>query len=303
VFDRRSNSDVRLPADHSRGRLCYKRGFTLVEMLVVMGVIVIAIAMAVPAIRYMTGSKSEEAAQNAVAAMLARARSDAIALQQIQGVLFTIDAATDRVTMYQVVQSPLQPTDPTGIALLDLTPDRDPLQLPPGVRAWTILDPYYVPPHIPAFSNYRYLGFNNATGGAYTGNAKTDKAMLGGVILFDSQGDLLVAQYGFRFATGAVPTALAGILFSSTTNSPPALPGGAPAVWPPTSNLYLRSQLGLVLPDKDTFQNIERQAGASGSFDGNVNSNSGEIAIDQWLDQNTRPLLVNHFNGTLTTAE
>lgn len=292
-----------LPAPH--------RGFTLVEMLVVMGIIVIAIAMAVPAIKYLTGSKSEESAQNAVAAMLARARTDAVALQQPQGVLFTIDVATDRVMMYQVIQS-IQTGDPPGITYLDLTPDRDPLVLPPGVRAWTILDPYTPSPAFPPpFLTYRYLGYNNDTKsgaiGTYSGSATTDKATLGGVILFDAQGNLLVTRYGFRFVnTGTtVPTALAGALFLDVTSrTPPAVPAGTPSAWPPPAspNVYLRSQVGLVLMDKDTFQSQQTSSTANKDSNGD-RTPAGEQKIDGWIDQNTTPLLVNRYNGTLTRAE
>jgi type II secretory pathway pseudopilin PulG len=284
--------------------------FTLVEMLVVMGIIVIAIAMAVPTIKYLTGSKSEQAAQNAVAAMLARTRSDAIALQQPQGVLFTIDLASDRVTLYQVVQTTLA-TDPAGITYLDLTPDRDPLLLPPGVRAWTIKDPY-VPAGIGAtdpFPGYRYLGFNDNTSNAksiYNATA-TDKALIGGVILFDGQGNLLITPYGFRFLNGGVATALSGALFLGVSQTPQVLP--TTTLWPSGGGgtaYYLRSQAGLVLFDRDAFQTQERQLNASvptTGLDSNPNGTSAETALDTWLDQNTTPLLVNRYNGTLTRAE
>lgn len=283
-----------------------------------MGVIVIAIAMAVPAIRYLTGSKSEQAAQNAVTAMLARARSDAIALQTPQGVLFTIDQATDRVMMYQVVKSPppvAGSPDPVGITYLDLTPDRDPLLLPTGIRALTIKDTYH--PTAPVindpFPPYRYLGYNDATSNSsfIYDNTPTQKALLGGVILFDAQGNLLVTRYGFRYtattlgSAGPVtgPTALTGAIFlGAPTNVPTSIR------WPDTTNYYIRSQVGLVLVDKDSFHTIEQQA-YSGQVATGLDSNpvtptnAAEQMIDQWLDQNATPLLVNPYSGTLTRAE
>ncbi|HEY2584340.1 MAG TPA: hypothetical protein VGI81_01095 [Tepidisphaeraceae bacterium] len=279
-----------------------------------MGVIVLAIAMGIPTIKYLTGSKSEQSAQNAVAAMLARARSDAVALQQPQGVMFVIDAATDRVMLYQVVQSPTLTTDPAGITYLDLTPDRDPLLLPPGVRAWTILDPFTPSGSFKdPFPQYRYLGFNNDTSsgvlGPYSSNAVTDKAMLGGMILFDAQGNLLATPYGFRYLVTTVnssgvavtvPSALSGVLFTSVTGTAPALPPGTPNLWPTAANIYLRSQIGLVLVDKDTFQ---AQQTTATNKDGNDKTAGAEPKIDGWLDQNTTPLLVNRYNGTLTRAE
>lgn len=288
-----------------------RQAFTLVEMLVVMGIIVLAIALAVPALKYLTGSKSEQAAQNAVSAMLARARSDAVALQQPQGVLFTIDQANDRVTLYQVVQAFQQ----GGITFLDLTPDRDPLVLPPGVRAWTIKDTFVVPPAKDPFPNYTYLGFNNNTTGtasnAYTAIAVTDKALLGGVILFDAQGNLLVTPYGFRFMDTSVvpnvPTALSGILFSSVTKGiTPVLPPGAPTIWPTLGaapsfapTFYLRSQVGLVLVDRESLQS--QQPSTATSKD--ANTPGADASLDLWLNNNSTLLLVNRYSGTLTRAE
>ena len=109
--------------------------FTLVEMLVVMAIIVLALLMAIPTIRYMTGSKSTQAAENTMAAMLVL-RSDAIALQQPQGVLFLLDLATGRTEVVEVMKTTNSyPTDPTGVVYLDLVADRDPLFLPPGIGA------------------------------------------------------------------------------------------------------------------------------------------------------------------------
>ncbi len=50
------------------------RAFTLVELLVVMGVIVLIVAAAVPAINALSGSKSTQACQNTISAMLGTAR-------------------------------------------------------------------------------------------------------------------------------------------------------------------------------------------------------------------------------------
>lgn len=295
-------------------------GFTLVEMLVVMGIIVLALTMAIPTLRYMTGSKSTQAAENTMAAMLARTRSDAIALQQPQGVLFLFDLATGRTELVEVKQT-ITSYDPAGVVYLDLVADRDPLFLPPGIGAWTIKDTY-VPPPTGAFTdpylNYRYLGYNNDTSSSttpYTGSVITDKAQIGGVILFDGQGNLMVTPYGFRFlnnsVTPATATSLASALITITTPSTP--PPGLATLWPVSAGagiaptIYLRSQLGFVLFDKETFENQERLLSPTPTyFEGNPSastSSGAESALDSWLDVNTTPLLVNRYDGTLSRAE
>lgn len=301
--------------------------FTLVEMLIVMGIIVLALTLAIPTLRYMTGSKSTQAAENTMAAMLARTRSDAIALQQPQGVLFLLDQATGRTELVEVMKTTSSyPVDPPGVVYLDLVADRDPLFLPPGIGAWTIKDTYLPPPagtFTDPYVNYRYLGYNpNDTSAItsttpYTGSIVTDRALIGGVILFDGQGNLLVTPYGFRFlnitvspAPSTTMTSLATALI--TTVNPTTPPSGLAPLWPPPSavvgnppTIYLRSQLGFVLFDKETFENQERLLSSNfTTFEGNPNSSTSyESTIDSWLDVNTTPLLVNRYDGTLTRAE
>jgi prepilin-type N-terminal cleavage/methylation domain-containing protein len=288
---------LRVPAS-PRPRVSFRRrGFTLIEMLIVMGIIILAVTLAIPAIKYLTGSKSEQAAQNTVAAAMATARADAIGLQQPMGVMFLIDAATDRVQVVEVSQTVL-PGDP--VPILDLTPDRDPLILPMGIRAWTIKDTYFPKPPQSAstipdpFPGYRYLGFNPT---AYSNGTITDKAMIGGVILFDGQGNLLVTQYGFRFSIAGTPTGLANAVFLNPSSSSP------PPIWPASSTTaFLRSQLGMVFVDRDTFRSF---AATLPTVPTNADSNTvgDEPQIDAWLDTNTTPVLINNYTGTLTRAE
>jgi hypothetical protein len=272
-------------------------------MLIVMAIIVLAITLAVPAIRLLTGSRSEQAAQNDIAAFVASARANAIGLQEPRGVLFYIDKTTDRVTLAQVMQSSFQagpPSDPTagvtaGIVYLDLAPNVDPLPLPPGVRVWTLMDQFAPSTAVSnPFPNYRYLGFDDVT---YTPAPAPmmDKAKFGGVILFDAQGRLLVTQYGFRFTDHingtATASALQGLAFINTSTT--ATNWGAAA-----ASQYLRSQIGFVMFDRETFNQV--QAGQT-NLDGN--NSATEPVVDPWIDTNATPILINRSNGTLTRAE
>src|SRR4051812_46982550 len=119
-----------------------RRAFTLTEMLIVMGIILLVALIAVPAFRAMTGSRSTEAAQNQLAAFLGRARAEAIGVQEIRGVAFVLNSDSNRPTaiMVREVSAPTGTMPPAMATVfkfvdvyLDAVPDRDLLLLPPGV--------------------------------------------------------------------------------------------------------------------------------------------------------------------------
>src|SRR4051812_37942437 len=101
--------------------------FTLTEILIVIGIIVLLLAMAVPAMRVLTGGRSIDGAENQLSAFLGRARGEAIALQEERGVMFFVDPVSDRVTAVEVFV-----TQATGARdkYLDLVGDRDRIMLP-----------------------------------------------------------------------------------------------------------------------------------------------------------------------------
>ncbi len=67
------------------------RGFTLTEMLVILGVIIIILAIALPAFNAAQGSRSVEAGQNIVSASLGRARAEAVRRGVTCGAYFFVD--------------------------------------------------------------------------------------------------------------------------------------------------------------------------------------------------------------------
>jgi type II secretory pathway pseudopilin PulG len=297
------------------GRSARHAAFTLIEMMIVMGIIILAISLAIPAIRILTGSRSEQAAQNTVAAYVASARADAVGLQDVEGVLFYLDPATDRVTCVEVAQSivPVSATpDVAGVVYLDLVAgahpgqSRDALPLPPGIRLMTIKD------SIPSNSTYtepfalnsiapRYLGYN-----IYP-PAATPMTRLGGVILFDGNGRLYTGRYGFRFVNAGTATPLGALVFGTTVPT---------SNWPSsaTTTQALFGQVAFAMFDRETFLNqhdassppnpfLDNNQDKSGT--NNVNPADGPNAQQQdwWLDTNTTPILVNRHNGTLIRAE
>lgn len=247
-----------------------------------MAIIVLAVTLAVPAIRALTGTGSTQAAQNTVSAFLARARTEAIGLQTVQGVLFFIDPATDRVNCAQVMVSPTQPGDPLGVTYLTLAPDHDFLPLPVGTRVQTMKDSGT--PALDAFPNARYLGFNPY-------NAST--VNLGGVILFDGQGRLTSPRYGFRFVDHlpGLPmpqvTSLGQMAFQNTASAT------ATRNWPVAAIQFLRGQIAFTLYDEESGRN-------GGAVDLNGGNEANRAA---WLDVNASPIFINRYNGTLVRAE
>ena len=235
----------------------------MTELLVVIGIIVLLLVVAMPAFNFITGTRSIDGAQNNLSALLGRARAEAIARQQISGVLFFIDPATDRVAALLVRNA-----SAAGAAdiYLDLFPDTDRVLLPQGITLQTL---------------------ENATIGA--GGVRTTHGYIGyggpgvpfgGALLFDSRGQLVTRTFGF--ATGG--SAIEEIL---------DLPSGT--VYDPVP--LRASAVGFVLFESQPFQdnNFTREDP--------MPYTTAEQAEEQWLDANAVPFLLNRYNGTLIRGE
>jgi type II secretory pathway pseudopilin PulG len=108
-------------------------GFTLVEIMVVLSIIILILAVGMPVWHAMTGNNSVAAAQNQVAAALANARGDAIYHRQTIGVLFFIDPVNDQTamaevqvqTLYQYAYAPSGGAAPTSYSMTPLFQPQD----------------------------------------------------------------------------------------------------------------------------------------------------------------------------------
>src|SRR2546423_1928043 len=145
-----------------------RNAFTLTEILIVLGIIVLMLGIAVPAFNIIRGNRSVDSAVNQVSALLGRARSEAIGLQEKRGVFFFVDPRNGRVTLAEVheVDKPagatrdtyldlvLDPSDQTGQSALDF------LVLTPGVGVQVVDD------YDPKSASYddRYIGYNRILG-------------------------------------------------------------------------------------------------------------------------------------------
>jgi prepilin-type N-terminal cleavage/methylation domain-containing protein len=103
------------------------RGFTLNELLVVMAIIILVLAIAIPAFSLITTGKSIEATENQMSAFLSAVRGDAVGMQDPRGAVIFIDPASNRVTMVEVWFPPGQRPN------LDIYPGKEEMKLPAGV--------------------------------------------------------------------------------------------------------------------------------------------------------------------------
>ena len=106
----------------------HRVGFTLLEVLVVLTIIVLIAASALPAFRFITGSRSLESTQNIAGAMIGQARTAAVIGHQPHGVFFVFDPVNSRTTMALVKQEGDDTTNPDLDAYKGWTDGKD--QLP-----------------------------------------------------------------------------------------------------------------------------------------------------------------------------
>jgi hypothetical protein len=238
-------------------------------------------------------------------------RMNAIGLQRDGGVMFYIDPSTMRVHTVLVQGTDSLPGDMPGVDVyLDLVRDHESVPLTIGLSLQTI-DNATVPPGGGPRSDDGYIGFNS--------NDPTNPQTIqyGGVILFDGHGQLVSRTYGFRL--GYSPTIwsdMGKLIMLNTSGNPPGpgfVPGqpvggsGSPTPPPP------QSAFGLVLFNAEAFRSqdfTDSDAQVAGSgFNNAPNATlpgyggGPEQKEEDWIDQNSVPLIINRYNGTLIRGE
>lgn len=194
------------------------RGYTLTEILVVIGLIVLLIAVAVPVLSVLSGNRSTEAAENQVAAMVGQARAQAIALQKNIGVAFFVDPASQRYTMALVGQEPAS-------LWVERLPDYDFVALQTGTGVQLLNDDRMAKAGARPQDRDRYVRI--------------------GVIMFDGRGEAIASPYQI-----GVDSALAQAMDLRKILAD--LGAGNSPVYPPTGQSAY-TQLGLVLYDNEAF--------------------------------------------------
>jgi len=271
--------------------------FTLTEILIVIGVIVLLLALAVPALRVMTGGRSIEGAENQLSAFLGRARGQAITFQEIRGVMFYKDM-TGKTFMTMVQQA--DANRPDVDVMIDLVPDSDVFALPSGVDVHTMDDAVVSGG---SRTDEGFVGYNTRLANE-TVTLPATVLRYGGAILFEADGQL--ARVTYSFPSGGT---IMQLLYD--TPSPPAGDGltlsdtGLPSP-------RQRSQLGLVLFDREAYLGANPPAsGIAGvgspddddMIDGGSSLTNEEKAEEEWIDKNATPLLINRYNGSLIRGE
>lgn len=223
-----------------------RAAFTLTELLIVIGIMVLMLVLAIPTMSLLSGSRSIGAAQNQVNAMLAVARVGAMGAaqgaaspggigmvsasnltQQVEGVFFYIDVSTGR-RMMQLVQNrsdPLAPSLNTAEAstiasnhidvYLDCVPNTEPVALPAGVGIAFISEVCQPSSGLPAD---RYIGFNTVNNGSYN---KSNGQRVTGVRTYNDPGNIYGPANG---GTGGVRWG--DVILFDTTGTPVALRWG-----------------------------------------------------------------------------
>jgi prepilin-type N-terminal cleavage/methylation domain-containing protein len=302
-------------------------GFTLTELLIVMGIIVLVSLIAVPSFRALTGGRSTEAAANQLSAVLGRARAEAIGLQEVRGIAFLVntDSGLPTAVLVHEVPSPQWPTSgvPTEFnhvqVYLDAVPDRDMLALPAGVGIQLVDDCAMAAggatpdPSDDKRGDDAYLGYNTYT----TNMAGSEAFKFAGVVLFDAFGHLVDKEYAFIAFRGGVASNIAGIWHMTVPNKLAFRPGRPNVETDPTKPANptpTRSTFGFVLFDQDAFDNLEYTAGdpqCDAAVDGatytddpaNDTARSPEAREERWIDANATPFLVSRNNGTLLRGQ
>jgi prepilin-type N-terminal cleavage/methylation domain-containing protein len=269
-----------------------RRGFSLTEILIVIALIVLMLALALPAFNFITGGKSIDGAMNQISAFLSRARTEAVGLQEIRGVMFYIDPATERQMMVLVKQVTPAPayTGPVEVWLDAM--DADHIPLPKGVGIQVLNDST-------SGSADRYLGFNS-----YSVGGSNPTIPVGGMILFDGYGRLASARYGFHMqdpqpSGPAKFSAMATLILAQP--QPAAAPGDfapPPVATPPLSSF------GFCLFDQNTIRDkFGDKYYEDPTFTTTTSETAGPGGEESWLDDNATAVLINRYNGTLVKGE
>jgi type II secretory pathway pseudopilin PulG len=317
--------------------------FTLTELMIVIGIIVLFVTLALPAFNLISGSRSVAGAENEIGALLGRARMEAVGVQDYRGLAIYRDAATDRYTgaiVSAVTYSAFPTQTPTPfygqysyvtygghnyVALSDIpanstTGTAPPPNAPPSAL-WSQCDSIAGSRTLDVTADSDVQAFptgvgvqviNNCT---MTGNPPVRQSngyLPIGVVLFNGQGQLAPLQtisFAVHGHLGTIGTFSGYSLQSGQSTIPYYNSTGA-------VGLPLTSALGLVGFDKQTFDSQNFYSTLTPQFPSQLTSMStpttgnsayststGDGTADAWLDANSTPLLINRYNGTLVRSE
>lgn len=129
-----------IPSNHNLAPHATRRGFTLTELLTVIGIIVIILGVTLPSMNYLMKGNAQKQSINVVTAYIASARATAINSRQPVAIVFFEEAiGTDRWDNNQTAVQLLRGNASAGHMVLSPIPGRDkPEYLPRGIRVATL---------------------------------------------------------------------------------------------------------------------------------------------------------------------
>jgi type II secretory pathway pseudopilin PulG len=313
-----------------------KRAFTLTELLIVIGLLVLMLVLALPAVNFITGARSTESATNVIGALLGSARSQAIAQQSNVGVLFFWDRTKEQTVGGLCATA--QIWDPTASYVdgdvvqfgvdasgnpayyICLTPLAGGTNPSSNTSFWKNCASYK--PNMPLLlDGFELQTLPKGVGlqGVVIGNQSLDSTLGVGAydryvstacIMFDGEGRLTFTQYGI-YAGENVGTTGGTVVFSRLQ---PLLNSQRNI-----ANMGL-TEAAIALYDRAIFHdqgNTSDPVPENDYIAGDYNTpthtspNPNQFATDApnepneefWIDNNSTFLLVNRYNGTLLKSE
>ncbi|GIW75030.1 MAG: hypothetical protein KatS3mg104_0093 [Phycisphaerae bacterium] len=267
------------------------RAFTLTELLVVIGLIVLLITIAIPTFSVLRGNNSIENAINVVSASLARARSEAIGLQRPFGIAFYREQASGRYAM----------------ALVELK----------SVSIWTPNTPYNIGDWVKTGTspNYSYFVCQTAHTSGNTFDASSWQAIHPTTNGFLNNGYPPVERVDGSERL-LLPIGLSAASINVNASSPETIYSDTGLILF-DENGMLTSRQVVVAQESELYRQIDDSATGPGT---QVASQIGLMLFEDerfksetegqtpsakqtWIDNNGTPLLVNRYNATVVKGE
>jgi prepilin-type N-terminal cleavage/methylation domain-containing protein len=274
-----------------------RRAFTLIELMIVLSIIVIVVAMAIPVWSTLSGNNSVATATNQIAAMLGNARADALYNHQMTGVFFFLDPTSGQFAMAEV-QADLAPQGAGGgyypsYTPLTMSPTGAPAAADGPVTPLEMVN--YLSSSAPASStagSQQYIFYRDVVllpsgvGVALSNNSNPygatpapglDRYLRCGVIMFDATGVLttipyavpMVRQTPYTKLNNTKPTHVdqLAVRLGLISNTTATIYGDlASLIGPPigsTNYFPLISQSGLLVYDHNAYLNQRTTNGTS----------------------------------------
>lgn len=192
-----------------------RAGFSLTELIIVIGIIVLFIAVAIPAFNIITGQRSIAGAQNLLSAEVAGVRMRAIAQQRHMGLVLMLNQ-DERITLRRCE---VLERHPGAQLVVELVPESEPVLLPAGVSMQFLRAP------------------GGGSAGRYAGFIENGQPVAR-IMMFDPGGRVELTPYWYARSDGSLT--LLGEMLGLTSSAQPS--GGAP-----------KPEIGLLLFDRADF--------------------------------------------------